>query len=102
MKFGDCVMRNGKEMAFRGINKCGREVWRGRESHDRTEEQKKLSRRGVSRTVRGIATNLLSGARQRSRKTGGIVTIDFEWILRRLDGGKSEMTGTPFHLPSDS
>jgi hypothetical protein len=49
-------------------------------------------------TKPGRALQLLNGAKGRVKKSNGVVTIDKNWIQKRLDKGLCELTNLPFNL----
>lgn len=44
------------------------------------------------------AKRLISGAKDRAKKSDGIVTLDTDWVNVRLMKGRCELTGLPFDL----
>lgn len=46
----------------------------------------------------GRAQQLINGAKGRTKKTGGVVEIDRNWIQSRLNAGICELTGLKFDL----
>jgi len=49
-------------------------------------------------TAKGRAYVLLNNARSRANRNGASVTIDIDWIVRRIERGTCALTGLPFSL----
>jgi hypothetical protein len=41
---------------------------------------------------------MLQAAKTRSKKHGGKVTINWEWVYEKIKNGKCELTGLPFNM----
>lgn len=57
------------------------------------------NRSGSSRTIQGIATNLLNYAMKRAKRKGAICTLNQQWILEQIQNGCS-VTGLAFEIPA--
>lgn len=53
-----------------------------------------------SRSIKGRAQALRSGAQQRAKKKNQPMELDNEWLIMRLEHGHCEVTGLPFVLDS--
>jgi len=81
------------------MNVCkNKEVYEARLAKNRRQKQ------GEFRTASTVACNLIAKARLRVRDNGrnGVVTVDKQWVLERIQRGVSELSGTPFVIAANA
>jgi hypothetical protein len=66
------------------------------------EASQKRKMFGSTRTIEGIATKLLHGAKGRNKTKDIKITITKDWIIQKLKQGTCELTGLPFVFPANS
>lgn len=75
-------------------------------SYERNKEkhiaQGLITRRKYKETPYGRCSSLLGAARGRADKSGIPFTITHEWLLKKVEAGKCEVTGIPLDLTARS
>jgi hypothetical protein len=66
------------------------------------EASQKRKMFGSTRTIEGIATKLLHGAKGRTKNKDTKITITKDWIVQKLKHGSCELTNIPFVFPANS
>ena len=61
-------------------------------------ERSKKNQRNMRLTPKGRAHKLLLAAQRRAKDFGGKVTIDDDWISKKIENGFCELSGLPFDL----
>jgi hypothetical protein len=76
------------------------EIWLTDDVFNRNKKKALKTTFEFRATKEGRAGKLLNAAYSRTQKSGGIVTIDKQWILNKLNLGICEITKLPFDLNS--
>ena len=76
------------------------EIWLTNDIFDKNKKKALKTTFEFRATKEGRAGKLLNAAYSRTKKSGGVVTIDKQWILNKLNVGVCEITNLPFDLKS--
>ena len=97
------IRQDGKVFCSYTVSKLSKtgyyhEWWQSKEKFDKQTKKMTSYSFEKAQTISGRAKKLIGAAKVRTKKNNAKLTITWEWVAKKIQNGKCELTNLPFDL----